>query len=139
MLTQKKISITLTKKNLLIIIVVLVVLIFLSVIFFTPVVNLRKKIFAQTPDWYAVSLNNGQVYFGQLKSVTPETIILKETYFLQTLPDQQQIYNLVKRSSRDTLMLSDDVLFINRSVVLFWEKLKPDSEVVKGINKAIGK
>jgi len=137
MFTEKKFNITLSKKKLLlIIIIVLVVLIFLSAIFFTPVVNLRKKIFTRTSNWYAVSLNNGQVYFGQIKSVTPETITLKEAYFLEISQTQQQIYSLIRRSKRDTMMPTDDVLFINRAVVLFWEKLTPDSGVVKGIIKA---
>ncbi len=128
-----------TKKLLLIIVIALVVLSSLLTTFLSPLMNFGKKVFTPTPpDWYAVSLTNGQVYFGQLKSVTPETITLKKTYFLQTLPDQQQVYNLVRRSTRDTLMPTDDVLFINRAVVLFWEKLTPDSEIVKGILKAEG-
>jgi len=117
--------------------VIIIFILLNSLLVFLPsVMDFSKKIFTRQPDWYAVHLNNGQVYFGQIKSVTPETITLKEAYFLEASQTQQQIYSLIKRSKRDTLMPTDDVLFINRAVVLFWEKLTPDSGVVKGILKA---
>ncbi|MCX7778670.1 MAG: hypothetical protein N2259_00235 [Patescibacteria group bacterium] len=127
------------KKNILLIVIVLVVLNLLFwLIFSGRLFTLKKQILNQTPDWYAVHLTNGQVYFGQIKSVNAETIVMKEVYFLEPSPDQQGVFNLIKRSTRDTTMLTDDIFFINRQVVLFWEKLTPEAEVVKSILRARG-
>lgn len=96
--------------------------------------------------WYAVHLNNGQVYFGHVSYVSSNTIALKDTYSLEayTQGDNDvststsfriekaptQIYNLARRGDDKTLS-SDHTLFINRAAVLFWEELTADSEVVK--------
>lgn len=125
------------------------------VMFFKPLGPLGQKVFGSN-DWYAVHLNNGHVYYGKLKTVTPETIVLARTYYLEvynqvpnqlqppqesksfrveTAPQPQTIYNLVRRGSTGTIK-TDGALFINRSVVLFWEKLEPDADIVKNIESA---
>lgn len=136
---EKAVRITLTKKKVICsIVIIAVVAIVLLSIFYAPFANYRKKIFTRTPVWYAVHLNNGHVYYGQLKSVEPETITLKKTYLLESAPNQPQVYNLNLRGKRDPLILTDSVLFINRAAVLFWEKMTPDSQVVQNINKVEG-
>lgn len=100
--------------------------------------------------FYAVHLSNGQVYFGHLASVSPETIVLSDTHFLELYEQKgdtvatssnfslqeapKQIYQIVKRGSDKTLT-TDHTLYINRATVLFWEKLTSDSDVVAMIAK----
>ncbi len=120
------------------------------IVFLPSVKDLSKKIFTRQVDWYAVHLTNGHVYFGQIKSVTPETITLKDTYYLEaftTQPTQAQelglqvqaepqtTYTLTRRGG-DQFMTTNNVLFINRAVVLFWEKLLATSSVVSTIEQA---
>lgn len=100
---------------------------------------------------YAVHLNNGQLYFGNIKSITPDTIVLKNAHILQTIQtqlnvpiatstnfqiqpmnnNQQPVYGIAKRSEINKAMPTDNVLFIDRHNVLFWEKLDNSSDVVK--------
>jgi len=138
------------KKFWLAIIITFTVLNFLVIFFYQPLSDFGKKILTRQPVWYAVHLTNGHVYFGELKSVTPETIKLASTYYLEAYTTQPQTmqgegvqvqttpqttYNLIKRGSVK-FMSTDNVLFINRSVVLFWEKLTPSSDIVSWIEKS---
>lgn len=95
--------------------------------------------------FYAVHLNNGQVYFGHLVSVSPDTLVLSDTHFLELYEQKgdtvstsgsfalqeapKQVYQIVKRGT-DTTLTTDHTLYINRATVLFWEKLASDSDVV---------
>lgn len=130
-----------TKKIWLIAVIVFVLLVVLLMIF-------PSAWFEQV--YYAVHLNNGQVYFGRIESVNAETIKLANVYYLegpvqaqanqsagqefQVQPSPQTIYNFVKRGSNNPL-LTNNVLFVNRSFVLYWEKLKSDSDIVKWIKQ----
>lgn len=97
---------------------------------------------------YAVHLNNGQVYFGEIARITRDRIVLAEAYSIEkyesagnTLAESksfaiaqppQQIYRLMKHGDEKSLA-TDHTLHINRSAVLFWEKLSADSDVVSSI------
>ncbi len=106
--------------------------------------------------WYAVHLANGQVYFGNVESVTPDTISLSNTYFLEsyTAPSKpaqiatstsfqitqqetapQQIYNLARRGETNN-MTTDNTLYIDRRAVLFWEKLSPNAPMTQWLQQA---
>lgn len=105
--------------------------------------------------WYAVHLANGQVYFGGIQSITPDTITLENTYYLEsyTAPAQeqpvasstsfqvrqqtapQQIYNLTHRGENDN-MKTDNTLYLDRHAVLFWERLSPEAPMAKWLEKA---
>lgn len=139
-----------TKKFWLFVIIIFVLLSASLATFYKPFTQLGKKVLFRQPTYYAVHLNNNQVYYGQIKSIKPETIVLADVYYLESYeaqpepsagetfqiqPSPQTIYNFVKRGSVDPL-LTNNVLFINRSAVLFWEKLKPGSQIVKLIEKA---
>ncbi len=95
--------------------------------------------------WYAVYLSNNQVYFGHIVSVTDSTITLSDTHFIEVSQEPvlkatsknfaieqapKQTFRLIKRGDEKTLT-SDHTLYIDRSAVLYWEKLTADSEVVK--------
>lgn len=129
------------KKFWLIIIIIFALINIALIIFFEPITKLGRKIISSESDWYAVHLNNGQVYFAHLDKVSKNEIVLSEVYFIESYQsndpssgEPNQLYNLVKRGS-DDLTTTDNKLIINRSVVLFWEKLKSSSEIVKLIEK----
>ena len=122
-------------------------------LFSRPLTDFGKKIFTHQPEWYAVHLTNGHVYFGQIKLVTPETITLKDTYYLEAFTAQptqaqgqglqvqaqpQTTYTLTRRGGGQ-FMTTNNVLFINRAVVLFWEKLLATSSIVSTIEQAENK
>ena len=98
---------------------------------------------APKPDsaaYQAVFLDNGQVYFGKLE-VSGTWLILREVYYLlvsQNLQSsemdaftQGQNFELVKLGSE--LHGPEDVMYIPRERVNFWENLKPDSRAVQAI------
>lgn len=104
----------------------------------------KGGIFAR--EFYAVHLSNGQVYVGEMANVNSETVKLKNVYYLEApntadldgklkkmpLQISGKQYDLVKRGS-GTLLPTDGVLNINRSTVLYWEKLDPSSDIVSAI------
>lgn len=100
--------------------------------------------------FYAVRLVNGQVYYGRIKSLSDSTIKMEDVYYFETyqaaqppatsknfaLQGQgQTIYRLV-RSGSDKPTMTDHDLFVNRTAVLFWEKLNDDSDIVTMIVKS---
>ena len=108
-----------------------------------------KKTDRDSSAWYAVRLTGGQVYVGHLTSVTDDTLVLSDAYYIEaytppTLPPStgkslqiqttpQPIYS-VARPNTD-ILASDNVLSIDRRVVLLWQKLKEESQVVQLIRE----
>lgn len=104
-------------------------------------------------DWQAVFLNNGQVYFGKIKSVTSRELILTNIYYLQVInkplqttqegsseqvqqnQQTQQELTLIKLGNE--LHGPTDKMIINRDYILLTEKLKNDSQVVKAIDASL--
>ena len=91
--------------------------------------------------YQAVFLTNGQVYFGRLKSADSSYVKLQDIYYLQVQqqvqPSQQQNNNqqpqvsLAKLGSE--LHGPEDVMYISRDQVLFWENLKDDGKVAQAV------
>jgi len=89
----------------------------------------------------AVFLSNGQVYFGKVAKINELEIVLNNVFYIQikenTTPEKaastlnQTSFNLVKLGNE--LHGPTDELFINRSQVVFYEKLRDDSKVVESI------
>ncbi len=105
---------------------------------------------ATSSSWYAVHLANNQVYFGHIASVTDSTITLVDTYFLESYQEPapkatsknfaleqtpQQSMRLVRRGD-EKILSSDHTLFVNRSAVLYWEKLTSESEIANLLKEA---
>ena len=102
-------------------------------------------------DWYAVTLTNNQIYFGHILKMNDEVIKISDTHYLEIysepsekstsanfsletqLSTPKQVYKLNKKGG-DKIATTDHALSINRSSVLFWEKLSSEAEVVKQIN-----
>jgi hypothetical protein len=96
--------------------------------------------------YQSVFLTNGQVYFGKITS-TGKWIKLTEIYYLQaTQPLQQegsdtqtppanqnQNIQLIKLGSE--LHGPQDVMYIEKDKILFWENMKDDSKVMQAIRQ----
>ena len=91
--------------------------------------------------YQAVFLTNNQVYFGKVKSINDESVVISDVYYLQV---QQSVQPDAKDKTADQQQLSlaklggelhgpEDTMFLNRDQVLFWENLKNDSKVVQAI------
>lgn len=90
--------------------------------------------------WQAVFLSNGQVYFGNVTSLTPDTVVLEKIYYLQTsgplqAGGEQQPKDLALVKLGSELHGPADEMMINRDQILFIETLKTDSKVVKAIEQ----
>jgi len=94
----------------------------------------------------AVFLTNGQVYFGKLKSIGNDYLVLDNIYYLQV---QQSVQNGTTTTSTDQnqaqlvklgneLHGPEDEMQISSKQVLFWENLKNDGKVAQSIAKYKG-
>lgn len=93
--------------------------------------------------YQAVFLTNGQVYFGKIKTMTGDTFVLNDIYYLQQAADVQKQEDK-EPAAKSQLTLAklgkelhgpEDVMYVERSQVLFWENLTDDSQVVKTIKQ----
>lgn len=124
------------------VLITIVVLVVLFVVL--SVTGVTKKFMPGTvakssSGWQAVFLNNGQVYFGHLKSQGDRQLVLDSIYYLQVDQSAQQTdknaqpkLSLVKLGNE--LHGPKDQMTINYQNVLFTEDLKDDSKVVTAIN-----
>lgn len=94
-----------------------------------------------TKRYQALFLTNGQVYFGKVSKIDDSYVKITDIYYLQVQqqvqpqsakPDgQQPQVSLAKLGSE--LHGPEDVMFVNREQVLFWENLKDDGKVAQAI------
>jgi hypothetical protein len=94
----------------------------------------------RSKEYQAVFLTNGQVYFGKVSKVDNSYVKLMDIYYLQVQQQvqpkdqnaqQQPQVSLAKLGGE--LHGPEDVMYISRSQVLFWENLKDDGKVTKAI------
>lgn len=88
--------------------------------------------------WQAVFMTNNQVYFGKLTDYDSEYVTLTDVYYLRTASDLEATggtsLNLIKLGGE--LHGPEDVMYIPKSTVLFWENMKPTSQVVETITSS---
>lgn len=80
--------------------------------------------------------NGGQVYFGHIRSLTPDYIRLTNVFYIQNQAAQNaqnssQAYSLVKLGCE--LHGPEDEMVVNRSQVFFWENLKSSGQVTQKV------
>ena len=93
-----------------------------------------QKLQFQT-EYQAILMDNGQGYFGKAE-VGTDYVTLKDIYYVQSQVNQEtkQVKNvLVKRGHE---LHGPDMMYINRSHILFMEPVSPESQVAKLINEA---
>lgn len=86
----------------------------------------------------AVFFKGGQVYFGKITKITETQITLTEIYYLQVSKNTKPDINNLPTDARliklgKELHGPQDVMFIERKEVEFWENLKNDGQVAKAI------
>ena len=93
--------------------------------------------------YQAVFLTNGQVYFGKVSHVDSSYVKLTDIYYLQVQQTVQPKDNTAANASNQQVSLAklggelhgpEDVMFVSRQQVLFWENLKSDGKVAKAIS-----
>ncbi|OGN16246.1 MAG: hypothetical protein A3C88_02575 [Candidatus Yanofskybacteria bacterium RIFCSPHIGHO2_02_FULL_50_12] len=86
--------------------------------------------FIDTSTYQAVFLTNDQIYFGYLKDIGPDYLILSDVHYVKI--NESGNGQLVKLGQIEPHG-PEDGMIINQDQVLFWENLKPDSQVVRSI------
>lgn len=82
--------------------------------------------------WQAVFLGGGQVYFGKLVDLNSDYVTLSDVYYLKETSDlQQSNLNLVKLGGE--LHGPEDVMYIHKASISYWENMKESSRVVQSI------
>lgn len=90
----------------------------------------NKQDFINPDTYQAVFLTNDQIYFGHLRNISSEYLILSEVYYVKINKDGAG--QLVKLGAGEPHGPQDKMI-INQDQVLFWENLTFDSPVVKTI------
>ena len=91
-----------------------------------------KKDFIDSSVYQAVFLTNDQIYFGRLKNVSSDYLILSDVYYAKV--DESGAGQLVKLGAGEPHGPKDKMI-MNKDQILFWENLTSDSPVVKAIQQ----
>ncbi len=89
-----------------------------------------KKDFIDSSVYQAIFLTNNQVYFGHLKNISSDYLILSDVYYAKV--SESGTGQLIKLGMIEPHGPKDQMT-ISRNQVLFWENMRPDSQVVKTI------
>lgn len=89
-------------------------------------------------DWQAVFLTNNQVYFGHLSDHNRGYVTLKNIFYLRAAEPLQQgaapggpNLSLVKLGGE--LHGPQDVMYIPKDKIMFWENMRKDSQVSQAV------
>ena len=91
----------------------------------------------------AVFLNTGQVYFGNIKKLNQQYIVLTNIFYLQTANSGSSTSSTTTSSANSNVTLVKlgcelhmpyDQMVINNSEVTFWENLQANGQVAKAVS-----
>lgn len=82
--------------------------------------------------YQAIFLTNDQIYFGHLKSVSSDYLILSDAHYIKV--DDKGAGHLIKLGVIEPHGPQDKMI-INQDQVLYWENLKPSSQVIQNIKE----
>ncbi len=97
--------------------------------------------YIETSKYQAVFLQTGEFYFGKVQSMTNDTLVLKDVFYVQKAT-QTDANNKTSTSSNSLELIKlgrtevhgpEDTMAINRAQVLYVENLKDDGQVVEKI------
>lgn len=80
--------------------------------------------------YQAIFLSNDQIYFGHLKNINSDYLLLEDVYYVKI--DGDSGGKLIKLGQSEPHRPTNEMM-INKDQVLFWENLSPDSPVVQTI------
>lgn len=108
--------------------------------------NLRGGVAIDDSKYQAVSITDGQVYFGKLSMLNDEYVKLSNAYYLQAQVGEgasseetaeagsdQNSVKLIKLSNK--IYGPEDEIIIPKSQVMSFENLKPDGQVAQWLDK----
>ena len=113
-------------------------IIVLSLVYLLHIANPNEGKYVAGGKLQAVFLQNGQVYFGQIKTVSQKYIDLQNIFYL----NNSSTSGSSSSSSNNNLSLVKlgcelhgpyDEMIINADQVTFWENLRPDGQVAKAV------
>lgn len=87
----------------------------------------------------AVFLNTGQVYFGNIKTINPQYLVLTNIFYLQTNSKGSATSTSTANSNVSLVKLGCelhapyDQMVINMNQVTFWENLQSTGQVAKAV------
>jgi|SRR3989338_683606 len=113
--------------------ILIVVVSYLGVQFLTDYLKydrFSRQDFIDQNTYQAVFLTNDQTYFGRLKIISSDYLILLDVYYVKI--DEDGAGQLVKLGSIEPHE-PENKMTINRDQILFWENIKFDSSVLKKI------
>ena len=102
----------------------------------------KESALISTDKYQAVFLNSqdGQVYFGKLAVYNSDLYVLTDIYYVRVenpiQPEgaaQEAQPNISLAKLGNELHGPEDVMYVSRDKVLYWENLKDDGQVVKAI------
>lgn len=82
--------------------------------------------------YQAVFLADKQIYFGKLRGIDSQYLILDDVYYVKLEDEEATSGRLVKLGTMEPHGPKDQMI-INRDHILFWENLKPESRVIQTI------
>lgn len=91
----------------------------------------NKSEFIDRNTYQAIFLTNNQIYFGHLKNVNDDYLILFDVYYVKVSEEENKSI-LVKLGTIEPHGPTGSMT-VNKDQVLFWENLRPDSQVIKTI------
>src|SRR3989338_7227563 len=107
----------------LIVVIILLVLLFGSFFYQFFVAKNKAK------QYFAVSLNSGQIYFGRLTRTTANTVTLKNVYFIQVQQaEQNKQPQLSLQSILTTLPQPKDEIMLFKQAIISIMPLRDDSQ-----------
>ena len=86
--------------------------------------------FIDPATYQAVFLTNDQIYFGRLKNISPDHLILSDVYYVKV--NESGAGELIKLGQIEPHRPKDEMV-INQEHILFWENLSLDSPIVQNI------
>jgi len=89
----------------------------------------NKRDFIDLDAYQAVFLTSDQIYFGQLKNIGADYLLLSDVYYVKVTESGGQLVKLGAIEPHGPT----DKMIINKDQVLFWENMRFDSQVVKTI------
>ncbi len=94
--------------------------------------NNKDNDFIDPTLYQAVFLTNDQIYFGHLKDIDSDYLILSDVYYVKV--NEEGDGQIIKLGLIEPHSPQDKMI-INQDHVLYWENLKRSSQVVETINK----
>ena len=91
-----------------------------------------KRDFIDSSSYQAVFLTNDQIYFGHLKNINFNYLILSDVHYVKV--NEDGVGQIVKLGVIEPHGPQDKMI-INQDQVLYWENLKASSQVVETIKK----